>query len=687
MSAKPTPPIAKRIPTELSKHGDTRQDDYYWLNDRENPEVIAYLNDENAYTEAILGPVKTLREELYTEMVARIKQEDQSVPYFDNGYWYLTRFEEGAEYPIHSRKKGHLEAAEEIMLHGPKMAAGHAYYAFGSRSVSFDNRYLAFGEDTVSRRIYTLRFKDLETGEILPDQIENTTGTAVWAKDNQHLFYTAKDPQTLRGHKIFRHQLGTKQEADVEVFHEADETFDAAVGITKSKKFILIGSRQTISAEYQVLSAEEPTGEFCNFAPRVRGHEYDIDHYGEHFYIRSNKEAQNFRLMRCPDNKTFEEHWEEMVPHREDVLLEGFELFEDYLVLSDRHEGLTKLKVCKWQEDLSAGSYINFPEVACLAYVGLNPEAKTEVLRLGYQSLTTPNSTFDYNMRTGEFTLLKQEPVLGGFDKNNYASERVYATARDGAKVPLSIVYRKGFEKNGQKPLLLYAYGSYGYSMEPFFSAVRLSLLDRGFAYVIAHIRGGEEMGRQWYENGKLLKKKNTFYDFIDCAEWLIAQQYTSSAHLYAMGGSAGGLLMGAVTNFRPDLWKGIVAAVPFVDVVTTMLDDSIPLTTFEYDEWGNPNEEEYYHYMKSYSPYDNVAAVDHPAMLVTTGLHDSQVQYWEPAKWVAKMRVQKTDQNPLLLYTNMDAGHGGASGRFARYLEIAREYAFLLGLEQGEIR
>jgi oligopeptidase B len=472
----------------------------------------------------------------------------------------------------------------------------------------------------------------------------------------------------------------------VEVFHEADETFDAAVGITKSKKFILIGSTQTISAEYQILLADQPTGEFCNFAPRVRGHEYDIDHYGDHFYIRSNKEAQNFRLMRCPDDQTFEEHWVEMVPHREDVLLEGFELFEDYLVLSDRHEGLTKLKVCTWQAGPAAGTYINFPEVACLAYVGLNPEAKTETLRIGYQSLTTPNSTFDYNMRSGEFTLLKQEPVLGGFDKNNYASERVYATARDGAKVPLSIVYRKGFEKNGQKPLLLYAYGSYGYSMEPFFSAVRLSLLDRGFAYVIAHIRGGEEMGRQWYDNGKLLHKKNTFYDFIDCAEWLITQQYTSSAHLYAMGGSAGGLLMGAVTNFRPDLWKGIVAAVPFVDVVTTMLDDSIPLTTFEYDEWGNPNEEEYYHYMKSYSPYDNVAAVDYPAMLVTTGLHDSQVQYWEPAKWVAKMRVQKTDQNPLLLFTNMDAGHGGASGRFARYLEIAREYAFLLGLETGEI-
>jgi oligopeptidase B len=677
-------PIAKRDPKILVTHGDQRIDDYFWLKEREDPEVLAYLNAENAYTEAVMANTKEFRETLYTEMVARFKQDDQSVPYFENGYWYQNRFEEGGEYPFHTRKKGTQDAAEEIILNVPEMAKPHSYFAIGSKSVSFDNRYLAFGEDTVSRRIYTIKLRDLETGEFLADEIPNTTGAAVWAKDNQHFFYTAKDPQTLRGYKIFRHKLGTSAETDVEVFHEADETFDVGVGISKSKKFIVIASQQTITGEYLYLDATTPEAAFKIFAPRVRGLEYDIDHFGDRFYIRTNLDAKNFRLMYCGEEQTTQEHWQELIPHRADVLFENMEFFKDYYVISERKAGITQLWIRTWSGQNE--HYIPFEEEAYLAYVGINPESDTELLRIGYQSLTTPNSTFDYNMRTKEFALLKEEPVLGGFNKENYRSERVFVTARDGAQVPVSIVYHRDFVKDGKQPLLLYAYGSYGYSMEPYFSSARLSLLNRGFAYAIAHIRGGEEMGRHWYDTGKLLEKKNTFHDFIDCAEWLIANHYTYSGNLYAMGGSAGGLLMGAVVNFRPDLWKAIVASVPFVDVVTTMLDDTIPLTTFEYDEWGNPNEEEYYHYMKSYSPYDNVEAKDYPAMLVTTGLHDSQVQYWEPAKWVSKLRLLKTDQNPLLLHTNMEAGHGGASGRFARLKETAREWAFVLDLA-GKVR
>ena len=672
-------PLAKRDPKTLVTHGDQRIDDYFWLNDRENPEVIAYLDAENAYTKAAMADTQVFQDNLYTEMVARFKQDDQSVPYFENGYWYQNRFEEGAEYPFHTRKKGSLDAPEEIILNMPEMAQGHSYFSIGSKNVSFNNRYLAFGQDTVSRRIYTIRVRDLETGEFLSDEIPNTTGAAVWAKDNTHFFYTAKDPQTLRGYKIFRHKLGTSAEADVEVFHEADETFDLGVGISKSKKYIVIGSQQTISAEYLYLDAETPEAAFTIFAPRVRGLEYDIDHFGDRFYIRTNLDAKNFRLMYCGETATSQENWQELIPHREDVLFEGMEFFKDYYVISERKAGITQLWIRTWTGQNE--HYIPFAEEAYLAYVGTNPESDTDLLRIGYQSLTTPNSTFDYHMQTRAFTLLKEEPVLGGFNKENYRSERHFVTARDGALVPISIVYHCDFAMDGQQPLLLYAYGSYGYSMEPYFSSSRLSLLDRGFAFAIAHIRGGEEMGRHWYENGKLLHKKNTFYDFIDCAEWLIANSYTNSNNLYAMGGSAGGLLMGAVVNLRPDLWKGVVASVPFVDVVTTMLDDTIPLTTFEYDEWGNPNEEEYYHYMKSYSPYDNVEPKEYPAMLVTTGLHDSQVQYWEPAKWVAKLRLLKTDQHPLLLHTNMEAGHGGASGRFARLKETAREWTFLLDL------
>jgi oligopeptidase B len=672
-------PIAPKRPKLLTIHGDTRTDDYYWLNERENQEVIDYLNAENEYLEAMTAHTKPLREQLFEEIVARFKQEDQSVPYLLNGYYYLTRYEEGKEYAIYSRKKGSMDAPEELLLDVNELAAPHSYYAVSGLSVSPDNRVLAFGEDTQSRRIYTLRFKDLSTGEWLSDRIPGVTGQAVWAADNRTVFYTAKDPQTLRAYCIMRHTLGAPVEEDVQVFLEADETFSTYVSKSKSRKFIIIGSSATVSDEYRVLEAADPYGEFRVIQPRERDLEYSVDHIGDHFYIRTNWQATNFRLMRSDENCNGKERWEDVIPHRKEVLLERVELFNEFMAIFERIDGITQVRIKTWDD--RSDHYVDFGEAAYLAAPSVNPEPDSTVLRIGYTSLTTPVSTYDYDIHANTLVLLKQEAVLGNFDRNNYASERMYVTARDGAKVPLSIVYRKGFEKNGAGPLLLYAYGSYGLSMDPYFTSPRLSLLDRGFAFAIAHIRGGEEMGRQWYEDGKLLKKKNTFLDFIDCAEFLIANRYASPENLFAMGGSAGGLLMGAVVNMRPELWKGVIAAVPFVDVITTMLDDTIPLTTFEYDEWGNPNDPAYYAYMKSYSPYDNVEAKGYPAMLVTTGLHDSQVQYWEPAKWVAKMRDLKTDDNPLLMWTNMATGHGGASGRFERFRETAMEYAFLLDL------
>ncbi|HMP13684.1 MAG TPA: S9 family peptidase [Saprospiraceae bacterium] len=671
-------PIATKIPKELSMHGDIRVDNYYWLNDRENSEVVAYLNAENDYKDQMLAHTKDFQEKLFQEMKGRIKEEDQSVPYKENGYWYLTRYEQGQEYPIYSRKKGKLEAAEEIMLNVNELAKPYDYYNVAGLSVSPDNKIIAYGEDTLSRRIYTIRFKNLETGAMLPDQVPSVQGDIAWANDNKTIFYTLKDPQTLRGYKVMRHRLGTSVAKDVEIFTETDDTFYSFVYKTKSKKYIVIGSNQTLSNEYRILEADKPDGQFRVIQPRERDLEYSIDHFGDKFYIRTNLNAKNFRLVETPETATTKDNWKEIIPNRSDVLLEDMDLFKDYLVLSERKNGIRQIRIRPWN---GPEHYIKFSEDAYVAYTSTNPEFDTEVLRLSYQSMTTPASTFDYNMRTKEFQLLKQQDVLGGFDANNYQSERVYVSARDGAKVPVSIVYRKGIKKDGKAPLLLYGYGSYGNSMEPYFSSSRLSLLDRGFIYVIAHIRGGEEMGRQWYEDGKLLKKKNTFTDFIDCAEWLLQNKYTSQDRLFAMGGSAGGLLMGAIVNMRPDLWKGIIAAVPFVDVVTTMLDESIPLTTFEFDEWGDPKNKEYYDYMKSYSPYDNVEAKDYPAMLITTGLHDSQVQYWEPAKWVAKLREMKTDKNPLLMHTNMEAGHGGASGRFRALKETAMQYAFLLDL------
>ncbi|MCB9262563.1 MAG: S9 family peptidase [Flavobacteriales bacterium] len=672
------PPICLPKPHELEMHGDVRIDNYYWLNNRENQEVINYLNEENAYTEAVMADTKGLQENLYNEMVGRIKQQDESVPYFLNGYWYYTRFEEGKEYPIYCRKKDNMDSEELTLLDVNILAEGHAYYQVGGLSISPDNKILAFGVDKLSRRIYTIYFKTLENGKILAQTIENTTGGGTWAADNKTLFYTTKDAQTLRSDKIHRYNLET-DESEM-IYHEKDETFYAGVSKSKSREYIIISCGSTLTSEYQYLKSENPYGDFKIFHPRERKLEYGISHFKDKWYVLTNWNAQNFRLMECGLENTEKEFWNEVIPHRKETLLEGIELFDDYMVLEERTKGLTHIRV----RQMSTGSehYIAMDEETYTCGASTNPEYKTDILRFGYTSLTTPSSTYDYNMNNRERKLLKQQEVVGGYDKSQYQSERLYASVRDGVEVPISIVYKKGFEKNAKSPLLLYAYGSYGHSIDPYFSSSRLSLLDRGFAFAIAHIRGGEEMGRNWYETGKLLEKKNTFFDFIDCAKHLISNNYSSPEHLYAMGGSAGGLLMGAIINMEPELWNGVIAAVPFVDVVTTMLDESIPLTTGEFDEWGNPKEEDYYWYIKSYSPYDNVEAKKYPNMLVTTGLHDSQVQYWEPAKWVAKLREMKADDNILLLKTEMDFGHGGASGRFEQFKEVALEYAFLLSLE-----
>jgi len=683
MSDKLQPPVAKIIPKTLEKHGDKRIDNYYWLNERENPEVIDYLNKENEYYQKSTAHTKQLQDELFLEMKGRIKEDDSSVPYLYNGYYYITRFEKGKDYPIYSRKKGSLDAKEEIMFDCNEMAKGHAYFNLSGISVSEDNKWVAFGVDLVSRRQYTIQIKNLETGEILPVKLENTTGGSTWAGDNKTLFYTRKDAQTLRSDKIYKHTLGTDASTDTMVFHEKDDTFNTFVYKEKSKKYLVIGSSSTLTSEYQILDAKNPNGEFKIFQKRTRGLEYSISHYGDSFYIVTNKDkATNFKLMKTPETATSAENWTDLIGHRKDVLLEGIEIFKDYLVVEERSNGLNKIQIRPWNG--KGEYYLPFESETYTAYTTTNVDFDTEILRYGYQSLATPSSVIDFNMRTMEKKVLKEQEVLGGkFDKNNYIEERVWATAADGTKVPISMVYRKGIKKDGKNPLLLYAYGSYGATMDPYFSSTRLSLLDRGFIYAIAHIRGGEDLGREWYENGKLLKKINTFTDFIDCSKFVIAEKYTSPEHLYAEGGSAGGLLMGAIVNMNPELYNGVIAQVPFVDVVTTMLDDTIPLTTGEYDEWGNPNDKKYYDYMLSYSPYDQVKAQAYPNMYVSTGLHDSQVQYWEPAKWVAKLRVMKTNDKQLFLDTNMDAGHGGASGRFEALKELAKEFAFLLDLEK----
>jgi oligopeptidase B len=689
----PPAPMAKKEPKELTEHGDTRVDNYYWMRlsdeqknapedqrDQQTKDVLTYLNSENDYTKKVMAHTDAFQAKLFEEMKGRIKEDDQSVPVKDNGYFYYTRFEAGKDYAFNCRKKDTMESGkEEVLVDGPSLAAGHDYWALGGLDVSDDNKLMVWSEDILSRRIYTASFKNLETGEILNDKLEGLAGSPTWAGDNKTLFYVKKDPKTLREFQIWRHTLGTPQNTDVKVYEEADEEFSCFVYKTKSKKYMVIGSNQTLSSEYRVLDATNPSGEFRVIQPRERDHEYSIDHYGNEFYISTNWQAKNFRLMKCPENATTKENWTEVIGHRDDVLLEGIEIFKNYLVVDERKDGLTQLRIITWAD--KSEHYLEFPDPAYAAGVGANPDFNTDVLRFGYSSMTTPASTFDYNMSDKSRQLMKQQEVVGGHNPQDYVSERVMVTARDGAKVPVSIVYKKGTKIDGSAPTLLYAYGSYGASMDAGFSSTRLTLLNRGFVYALAHIRGGQEMGRAWYEDGKLLKKKNTFNDFIDCGEYLIANKYSAKDKLFAMGGSAGGLLMGAVTNMRPDLWAGIISAVPFVDVITTMLDESIPLTTFEFDEWGNPKNKEYYDYMKSYSPYDNIEKKNYPNILVTSGYWDSQVQYWEPAKYVAKMREMKTDQNILLFHCNMDAGHGGKSGRFEALKEVALEYAFVFDL------
>ena len=686
-------PVAEKQPQKLEKHEDVRIDNYFWMRlsdeqklaevkDEQTQKVVAYLEAENEYYNKVTDYTKTFQEDLFQEMKGRIKEDDSSVPYEKNGYFYITRFEIGNQYPIYSRKKETLDAKEEILFDVNELAKGFDYFQLGGLNISNDNKLAVFATDTVSRRQYFLRIKNLETGEIYKDVIENTTGGSVWANDNKTIFYTKKDPKTLRSEKIYRHVLGTPTSEDVEVYHEKDETFGTYVTKSKSQKYIIIGSYSTLSTEAQYLEADNPTGEFTMLQERVEDLEYNVAHYKDHFYLLTNKDkATNFKLMKTSISNTSKENWVDVIPHRKDTLLEDFSIFKDYLVLEERSNGLNKIRIKRW--DNSEDYYLPFDEETYSAGVYGNPEFDTEIIRYSYNSFTTPSSVIDFNMNNKSKEIKKEQEVLGEkFNKENYKSERVWATAKDGKKVAISLVYHKNTQLNENTPLLQYAYGSYGYTISDSFSSTRLSLLDRGFVYAIAHIRGSEYLGRDWYDDGKMLNKKNTFTDFIACSQFLIENKYTSAKHLYAMGGSAGGLLMGAIVNMNPELYNGIIAAVPFVDVISTMLDDSIPLTTGEYNEWGNPNNKEYYDYIKSYSPYDQVAAKKYPNILVTTGYHDSQVQYWEPAKWVAKLRELKTDDNVLLLHTNMEAGHGGASGRFEALKETAKDYTFFLALE-----
>ncbi len=676
------PPIAKQIPKELVAHNDVRIDNYFWMNNRENPEVIQYLEEENAYCDQALKHTEQFQNDLFEEMKARIKEDDQSVPYKYNGYWYIVKFETGKGYPIYIRRKESLEAPDELLFDCNKMAEGHSYFKLTGISISPDNSKVSYGIDTLGRRQYTLHIKDLTTNEVFPERIENTTGSSSWANDNKTLFYASKNEQTLRSENVYKHTLNSNTENDILVYHELDDTFNVSVYKTKSRQFIIIASYSTLTNEFQILDADKPNSEFKLFQPRIRGLEYSISHFDNHFYILTNLDnATNFKLMKANINQTDIEFWEEVIPHRNHVMLEDIDIFKDFLVLSERENGLNQIRIKRW--DNTDDYYLPFDNETYTAFTGTNVDFDTTTLRYGYNALTTPTSVIDFDMVTKTKEIKKEQEVLGGtFKKENYVSERIWATATDGTKIPMSVVYHKNTKKSKDTPLLIYAYGAYGSIMDPYFSTIRLSLLDRGFIYVIAHIRGSEYLGRSWYESGKLLLKKNTFTDFIDCTKYLISKNYSSPNHLYAMGGSAGGLLMGSVINMAPNLYKGVVAQVPFVDVITTMLDDSIPLTTGEYDEWGNPNDIAYYNYIKSYSPYDNVTHQDYPNLLVIAGLHDSQVQYWEPAKWVAKLRVNKTNDNLLLLKTNMDAGHGGASGRFESLKEDALEFAFILDLE-----
>ncbi len=675
-------PIAKKINHLLTAHSDTRNDPYFWMNQRENPEVLDYLKSENNYCDFIMKDTEILQKQLFEEMKARYKKDDESLPYFFNGYWYIVKYEEGKEYPLFFRKPLSLENEEELILDVNVLAEGHEFFEIGSVAVSTDNECAVFSSDDLGRRIYTLAFKNLKTGEILQDQIPNTTGKAIWANDNQHIFYIRKD-KNLRAFQVFRHEMGTDSSQDVLVFHEKDEAFDVNLYKTKSLQYIFIASSSTISDEHRFIPADDVLAEWKIIQKRKPDLEYAVEHYEDSFYIITNADnATNFKLVKTPVEHCEMKNWKDLIPHRADVLLEGFEIFQDYLALEERTEGLLQIKII--ENKTGKFHYLEFNDPTYTAYIGLNLEFKTQKLRFGYTSLTVPSSTYEYDMETKTTTLLKQQEVLGEtFHSENYISERIWAPSRDGkVRIPISLVYHKNTPKSSETPLLLYGYGSYGHTVDASFSSVRLSLLDRGFIYAIAHIRGGEYLGREWYEDGKMLHKKNTFYDFMDAGKFLVNENYTSSQHLYGMGGSAGGLLIGAVINMDPELFHGVVAQVPFVDVVSTMLDDTIPLTTGEYDEWGNPNEKAYYDYMKSYSPYDNIEHKNYPNILITTGLHDSQVQYWEPAKWTAKLRDLKTDSHILIFKTDLSSGHGGASGRFESLKEDALEFAFLLKLE-----
>ena len=682
MTNKIKVPKINQVYKELISHNDIRIDEFYWLKDRENPDVIKYLDDENNYYESKTAHTKDFQNSLFEEMKSRIKEDDSSVPYKYNGYWYITKYENGKDYPVYTRKKESLEAQEELLFDCNEMAKGHSYFRLVGINISLDNNLAAFATDTIGRRQYTLQVKDLKSDKILNDKVTNCTGASTWANDNKTLFYTLKNKTTLRPEAIYKHTLGATAASDVLVFEEKDDTFGVGIYKSKSKKYLIISSISTLSTEYQILDANIPNDSFKVFQSRTKGLEYSISHYEDSFYILSNADnAQNFKLSKTSEKNTEKKFWKDIIPHRNNVLLEGIDIFKNYLVISERKNGLNQIKIRRW--DNADSYYLPFESETYTAYTTTNLDFDTDTLRYGYQSMTTPSSIMDFNMLTKEKTQKKEQEVLGGkFKKENYVSERLWATATDGTKIPISLVRHKDTPKNPNTPLLLYAYGSYGATIDPYFSTVRLSLLDRGFIYAIAHVRGGQYLGRKWYEDGKLLKKKNTFTDFIDCSKYLIDNKYTSAKHHYAMGGSAGGLLMGAVINMAPDQFNGVVAAVPFVDVITTMLDDSIPLTTGEYDEWGNPNDKTYYEYMKSYSPYDNIKNQQYPNLLITAGLHDSQVQYWEPAKWIARLRKQSDNTSDLFLKTNMEAGHGGSSGRFESLKEVASEYAFLLDLE-----
>ena len=677
------PPFPKKKPKNLKKFDSIRVDNYYWLKNRNDPDVIKYLEKENDYYEKKTSHTKEFQDKIFKEIKNRIKEDDKSVPYFLNGYWYITKFKKNKDYPIYVRKKETLDSKEQILFDCNFLAKNYDFFNLSNIKISLDNKLAAYSIDTVSRRLYTIKIKNLETGEFLNDCIDNTSGNFAWGNDNTTLFYTNRDCETLRNDKIYKHVLGTNSKDDELVFHEKDNTFYTNVSKSKSNKFIVISSYSTLTSEFQFLNADTPHDDFKLFSKRKRGLEYSINHFENYFYIITNTDnSKNYKLMKTSVKNTDYNNWINVIDHRKGVLIEGIDVFKNYLVVSERSNGLNRINIKKWDD--SEDYYLDFNCETYSAYTTNNIDFNTNILRYGFNSLTDPPCVIDFNMETKEKTIRKQQQVLDpDFDKDNYISERIWSKSEDGTDVPISLVYKKGLQKNSKNPLLLYGYGSYGNTIDPYFSISRLSLLNRGFIFAIAHVRGSEYMGREWYENGKLLNKKNTFRDFISCTKYLISQGYTNSKQSYAYGGSAGGLLMGSVINLAPELYNGVISAVPFVDVVTTMLDESIPLTTGEYDEWGNPNEKEYYNYILSYSPYDNVSQINYPNLLVTTGLYDSQVQYWEPAKWVAKLRELKKDNNLLLLNTNMSSGHGGASGRFEALKEVAKEYAFLFDLEK----